>query len=130
MLLPGKLEYVPSSEGLANWGTVVGGDTAFLTSYVDVPGAAGQSARQRLTAAARQASRQGRVLSQRRLKQGRLEGLEVVVEDDEERVTAYRWYLGGRRLFQLLAITPRERYRADSRLFADFFQSFRTSEEP
>ncbi|MCL6504839.1 MAG: hypothetical protein K6T86_19340, partial [Pirellulales bacterium] len=80
--LPGKLEYVPSSEGLANWGTVVGGDTEFLTSYVDVPGAAGQSARQRLTAAARQASRQGRVLSQRRLKQGRLEGLEVVVEDD------------------------------------------------
>lgn len=141
VLMPGNPKYVPSSEGMATWGTVVGGDTSFMTCYIELPstrrqpagrpggqaarGPARLSARQRLQAAARQASRQGRVLHQQRLRLDGLEGLELVVEDDEEQVTMYRWYVSDRRLYQLLALVPKRHYTADDAVVARFFQSFR-----
>ncbi len=136
VLMPGYPKYVPSSEGMATWGTVVGSHAAFMTCYVDLPAThmqparlpARQTARQRLRAAARQASRQGRVLHQQRLKLDGLEGLELVVEDDEEQVTTYRWYVSGRRLYQLLALVPKRRYTADDPTPARFFSSFRLLE--
>lgn len=129
LLMPGNPKYVPSSEGMATWGTVVGSHMAFMTCYSELPGTqmqpARQTARQRLQAAARRASRQARVLHQQRLKVDGLEGLELVVEDDEERVTTYRWYVSGRRLYQLLALVPKRRYTADEPMLARFFRSFR-----
>jgi hypothetical protein len=124
-LLPGEPKYVPTSDGMAAWGTAVGGQMAFLTSYVTIPEEPGLTARGRLQQAARQASRQGRVLQRRRLKLAGLEGLELIVEDDEEQVTAYRWYLGDRRFYQLLALVPKRRYGAEDPLLATFFDSFR-----
>lgn len=128
VLLPGTPQYVPTSEGLATWGTVVEGQMGFLTCYCQVSGVPGQSARQRLQAAASQASRQGRILQQRRVRLNGWEGLDLVVEDHEEQITLYRWYLRGRRFYQLLALVPKRRYSAEDSTLARFFESFRPTE--